>query len=87
LALDVAGGVPFAQLGDVGLAMALALATSRFAQVLVTYHWSQVTVLELGFLTTGRAGDPRGKPTDPFGVNLFNGARLAGNFVACHEKN
>jgi hypothetical protein len=51
LPLDVAGGVPFAEFGGVGLAMALALATSRLVHVLVTCH-----VFELGLITTGRAG-------------------------------
>jgi hypothetical protein len=32
------GGVPFAKLGGAGLAMALAWATRRLAQVLVTCH-------------------------------------------------
>lgn len=40
----------------------------------------------LGLLTTGERGDSRGNLRS-FGVNLFNGARLAGDLAACHEKN
>jgi hypothetical protein len=60
LALDLAGGVPFAHLGGVGLSMALALATSRLAQVLVTCHLSQVIVFELGCSPPEERGDSGG---------------------------
>jgi hypothetical protein len=74
LALDVAGGAPFAHLLSVGLAIVLALATNRLAHMLVTCHWSQVTVLEFG-VEGARPPEERGIQGDaPFcsGTNLVN---------------
>jgi hypothetical protein len=45
-----------------------------------------LVVMGLGLLTTGRAGGFQGGSSVQFGVNLVNDDRLAGNFVACHEK-
>jgi hypothetical protein len=87
MTMDVSSVDSLSSADDYGFAIALALATNRLAQVLVTCHWSQVTVFELGLLTTGRAGDPRGKPTVQFGVNLVNGGRIAGTPRPCHEQN
>lgn len=38
-----------------------------------------------GFSPPEERGIPR-ETSVPFGANLFNSARVAGNFVACHEK-
>ena len=42
-------------------------------------------VVGLGYSTTGRAGDSQGGIDRSF-WDEFNGARVAGNFAACHEK-
>jgi hypothetical protein len=88
LPLDVAGGVPFARLGGAGPAIALALATSRLAHLLVTCHWSQVTVFELGLLDHRKSGgDSRGNRPFVLGTNSVNGGRVAERAAICHEKN